>query len=385
MKPKAHPKYRFPWRSGNRFELLVDGEGFFPRMLATIEEAHQYILLELYLFESGAVANRFIEALGRAAQRGVTVNLLLDDFGAYGLSKHDRLQLARGQIQLAFYNRLRHGKLLRNLFRDHRKLLFIDGETAFVGGFGISDYFDSPEHPGRRWRETVIRIQGPVLADWQTLFLQVWNRNAPQPLALPTPTARPCDKGKLGRVVATGGLKVQEIKRSLIKHVRSAEHRVWIATAYFIASRKIQRALRYAAKQGADVRLLLPGPYTDHPAIRHAGRRFYSRLLRHGVRIFEYQPRFLHAKVILCDHWVSLGSSNLDRWNLRWNLEANQEVDDQGFAEAVRALFEEDFSHSIEYHYEQWLRRPWYVRLAERLWGAVDLWLARLGQGRDLR
>jgi phosphatidylserine/phosphatidylglycerophosphate/cardiolipin synthase-like enzyme len=125
------------------------------------------------------------------------------------------------------------------------------------------------------------------------------------------------------------------------------------------------------------VRLLLPGPHTDHPAVRHAGRRFYRRLLDAGVRVYEYQPRFLHAKVALIDDWVAIGSSNLDRWNLRWNLEANQEIDAPDFAADTAALFAADFIDSIEYHAETWGRRAWLSRLAERFWGAVDRWVDR--------
>jgi phosphatidylserine/phosphatidylglycerophosphate/cardiolipin synthase-like enzyme len=160
---------------------------------------------------------------------------------------------------------------------------------------------------------------------------------------------------------------------------------VWFSTAYFVPSRSVLRALQRAAARGVDVRLLLPGPYTDHPAVRHAGRRFYGRLLRHGVRIHEYQPRFLHAKSVLCDHWVSIGSSNLDRWNLRWNLEANQEVDDAGFAAQVQAMFERDFADSLEIRYPEWHRRGLRERLREHLWGRVDMLLESLGRVRGIR
>ena len=159
--------------------------------------------------------------------------------------------------------------------------------------------------------------------------------------------------------------------------------RVWIATAYFIPPWKIRRALKKAVRRGVDVRLLLPGPVTDHPAVRHAGRRYYQRLLRHGVRIFEYQPRFLHQKVIVCDDWVSLGSANLDRWNLRWNLEANQEVSDAGFARATCAMLANDFNDAVECRYETWRRRPWRARLPEWLWGMVDRLLERLSRRKD--
>ena len=385
MKSKGHNKYLFPWRPGNRFELLVDGRQFFPLMLEAIEKAQRYVLLEIYLIESGAVAARFIDAFVLAARRGVTVKLLLDDFGALGLSPRDRERLVRGGVELLLYNPIRFSKHLRNMLRDHRKLLIVDGEVAFVSGAGIADEFDSPEDPERSWRETAARIRGPVLVDWQELFVRLWNRHAPKPLGLPVPAPLAEADDMRGRVTVSTALARQDIKRSLYNRVRHAKRRVWLATAYFVPSRKVRRALKQAARRGVDVRLLLPGSYTDHPAIRHAGRRFYTGLLRAGVRIFEYQPRFLHAKTILCDDWVSIGSSNLDRWNLRWNLEANQEVESAAFGDAVKMMFDEDFRNSIECLYETWRRRPWHARLREHLWGRVDMWLESLGRRKGAR
>lgn len=376
-------KYRFPWRPDNDFELLIDGVVFFPRMLGAIDAAREYILLEMYLFESGRLADRFIEALTGAARRGVRVLLLLDDFGARRLSRRDRQRLASADIELAFYNPLRYGELRRNLFRDHRKLLLVDGQVGFIGGAGITDAFDGLDQPTHAWRETMVQIRGPVLADWQALFAEVWDRLHAQPLDVLPRTPEPIAEGPLGRVSYSGGLKAQEVKRAAIKWIRGAEHRAWVATAYFIPSWKIRRALRRAARQGADVRLLLPGPYTDHPGVRQAGRRFYTRLLRNGVRIFEYQPRFLHQKVLLCDQHVSIGSTNLDRWNLRWNLEANQDVDDQDFAERVQTMLEEDFEHSREILFQQWRYRPWHRRLLEWFFGKVDLYLEGIGRRRS--
>ncbi len=375
-------KYQFPWRPGNRFELLVDGHEYFPRMLEAVARARSCVLLEIYLFESGTVANRFIEAFVRAAARGVTVKLLVDDYGAGKLLRHDRARLTGAGVDLFFYNPLRLTRWLLNMFRDHRKLLIVDGETAFVSGTGLTDQFDDPRRPERSWRETAVRVSGPVLADWQDLFEHVWNRHAPLSMQLPAATPRAETDGMVGRVAPTMSLPVQDIRRSLFHRVRDAGQRVWLATAYFVPSRKLLRALQHAAQQGADVRLLLPGPYTDHPAIRHAGRRFYARLLKAGVRVFEYQPRFLHAKTLLCDQWVSIGSSNFDRWNFRWNLEANQEVDDPRFAKSVCAMFEADFSQSIEIDRASWPRRRRLARLREWFWGRVDLWLESLGRKR---
>jgi phosphatidylserine/phosphatidylglycerophosphate/cardiolipin synthase-like enzyme len=148
-------------------------------------------------------------------------------------------------------------------------------------------------------------------------------------------------------------------------------------SAYFVPSRRFRKALRRAARRGVDVRLLVPGARTDHPWVRQAARRFYGKMLRNGVKIFEYQPRMLHAKMILCDDWVSIGSSNLDRWSFRWNLEANQEIADARVADAAAALFEGDFAASRVLSRRHWRQRAWLDRLREGIAGVLDRQLDR--------
>jgi phosphatidylserine/phosphatidylglycerophosphate/cardiolipin synthase-like enzyme len=378
----AAVRYRFPWRGGNRFALLVDGPVFFARILRAIERAEREVLLEIYLAESGAVMDRFAEALVHAAGRGVAVRVLFDDFGARGLSVADRERLLRGGVEVVFYNALRRAKLLRNLLRDHRKLLAIDGRTAFVGGAGLTDEFH-PEPPAMPWRETMLEIEGPVVEDWRQLFNETWSRctgRVPGPAAAGA-SATPAAPQR-GRVATSSSLRRDEIVRSVRERIAGARERAWIATAYFLPSWSLRHALRRAARRGVDVRLLLPGPITDHPSVRHAGRRHYARLLSAGVRIFEYQRRFLHAKAVLCDQWASIGSSNLDRWALRWNLEANQEIDDAAFARELQALFVADFAASIEIDPQRWRRRRWRTRALEWLAGRIEGWLVRLRPGR---
>lgn len=382
---KQKRKYSFDWRDGNRFALLVDAGRYFPAMLGAIESAKVFIFLEIYLFESGSVANRFIDALLLAARRGVSVKILCDDFGTRGLSHYDRQRICESGIGLEFYNPIRFGKHLRNIFRDHRKILVVDGETAYVGGTGLTDDFDPPDNKKMGWHDMMLEIKGPVLTDWCFLFAAVWQRGSNVPLLVNVFSPQMQQEDMTGRVTGANGLLKQDVKKSFMSQVGSARNRVWMATAYFVPSWRIRRRLRQAARRGADVRLLLPGPHTDHPAVRRAGQRFYSRLLRRGVRIFEYQPRVLHAKAILCDNWVSIGSSNLDRWSMRWNLEANQEINDAGFAEVLAVQFAADFADSNELDYQQWSRRPRHVRLSEWFWGIIDLWLSRLGHDKPGR
>ena len=375
--------YKFPWRVDNHFETLVDSTEFFPRMLAAIGVARRFLLLEMYLVESGTVADRFIDALLETAERGVRVYLLFDDYGSVKLNPRDRKRLLHRNIQTVFYNPLPSYSILHNvyrivwrhinrgLYRNHRKLLLIDGTLAFAGGAGITDAVDVPDTPEMRWRETMIAIQGPVLEDWQQLFTESWNRYAKQSLTLPDVTLTSFDNGPPGRVTVNERHRTG-IQRSLLKQLKSARQRIWFSTAYFFPSWNIRRKLKRAARAGVDVRLLLPGPVTDHPGARYASHRFYGRLLKNGVRIHEYTPRFLHAKTVLCDDWVTIGSCNYDRWNLLWNLEANQEIQNRDMAAKVAGIFMNDFANSREITPGEWAQRSWRLRILEWFWKQVE-------------
>ena len=366
----------WPWRLGNEFRLLNDGGEFFARMLAAIEEARRYVLLEMYLVRSGAVATRFIDALGRAAGRGARVCVMFDGFGALGLTRADRRRLLDAGLELRFFNPLRLGNRLSNLLRDHRKLLVADGRVAFVGGAGLTDDFA----PGARrgpWRELMVEIQGAVIADWQRAFGRTWRRCGPELALVEPPACEAHADGAAGRLSLSEARQRSVLANGVLRRIDSATARAWIMSAYFVPSRRFRKALRRAARRGVDVRLLLPGARTDHPWVRQAARRFYGKLLRNGVKIFEYQPRMLHAKMILCDDWVSLGSSNLDRWSFRWNLEANQEIADARFADAAAALFERDFAVSRALSRRHWRQRAWLDRLREGIAGVLDRQLDR--------
>ena len=366
----------WPWRLGNEFRLLNDGGEFFARMLAAIEEARRYVLLEMYLVRSGAVATRFIDALGRAAGRGARVSVVFDGFGALGLTRADRRRLLDAGVELRFFNPLRLGNRLSNLLRDHRKLLLADGRVAFVGGAGLTDDFA----PGARrgpWRELMVEIQGAVIADWQRAFARTWRRCGPELALVEPPACEAHADGAAGRLSLSEARQRSVLANGVLRRIDSATARAWIMSAYFVPSRRFRKALRRAARRGVDVRLLLPGARTDHPWVRQAARRFYGKLLRNGVKIFEYQPRMLHAKMILCDDWVSIGSSNLDRWSFRWNLEANQEIADADFANTAAAVFAGDFAVSRALSRRYWRQRAWLDRLRETIAGVLDRELDR--------
>jgi phosphatidylserine/phosphatidylglycerophosphate/cardiolipin synthase-like enzyme len=373
--PEQFTTTGWPWRTGNSFELLDGGAEFFPAMLAAIEAAQASVLLEMYLVRSGHVVTRFSDALTAAVRRGARVCVVFDAFGSLGLSRADRRRLLEGGVELRFFNPLALAQRLGNLLRDHRKLLLADGRTAFVGGTGLTDEF-APGSPRGPWREVMVRIEGPVVADWQRAFARTWRRCGTE-LDLPLPP--PCEPagGAAGRLSLSEARQRSVLANGVLRRIDSSIERAWIMSAYFVPARRFRAALGRAARRGVDVRLLNPGARTDHPWVRYASRRFYARMLRSGVRIYEYQPHMLHGKVILCDDWVSVGSSNLDRWSLRWNLEANQEVADRRFADTVAALFERDFLVSRLISRHHWGERAWLDRLRESIAGALDRRLDR--------
>lgn len=365
---------RFPWRDGNQFELLVDGHEYFPAMLQAIEQAQHRIDLEMYLAEHGQVFTEFVTALRNAAHRGVIIRILFDDFGTRELHDSDKIALKTAGIELQLYNPLRWQQGTANMLRNHRKLLIIDQQLAFVGGTGLNDEFLVNSLNGTPWHELMVRIQGPVISDWCTLFERSWlgvrRHFIKRPVVRIT---NPINAGnQQGRVCASNGPHAHHVTQSLYQQIKLAKTRIWIVTPYFLPSLRLRRLLIHSAKRNLDIRLLVPGRFTDHPAIRQASRRYFARLLKHGIRIYEFKPRFIHAKVALCDDWVSLGSTNFDRWNLRWNLDANQEIQDARFAKQVEALLEKNFRESEELQYATWLQRPWYLRIQEWLNGKLD-------------
>lgn len=369
----------FPWREGNRFRLLIDGGEFFPWMLAAIEAAGAQVDLELYLLQEGACASRLVDSLCAAARRGVTVRCLFDALGSRGLGRRLAQRLRAAGVQLRWYNPLSWRRGLHNLYRDHRKLLLVDGRIAWVGGSGATDDFWQPQRTTpSRWHELMVEIHGAVVDDWQTLFERQWQacagdcawRPHVRPLAhLPS---RPLPGAGLARVAYADAQQHRDILHALLRNLAHARGRIWLATPYFLPGWKVRKALRKAARRGVDVRLLLTGRLTDHPPVRYAGQRYYPRLLRSGVRIFEYQPRFLHLKAVLVDGWASIGSCNFDHWTLRYNLEANLEALDPELACALARSFEDDFAVSREIRLADWHARPLYQRASQRLWGWLD-------------
>ncbi len=382
----------YPERDGNRFRLLAGADTFLPVMELAIHRARHYVLFEQYLISSGSVANRFIDAFSACVQRGVKVYMLIDHFGARSLSAADRQRITDAGIALLFYNPAYLSHFFRGLPRNHCKVLLIDGELAYSGGAGITDDYEA-RGSSLPWHDVIVEMRGPVVADWQNHFVRIWQRwddeiHLPEirPLEIKPPeTAVGQVGGQRGRLSVSLRGRRKFIRISLLSQLKEASERAWLGTAYYLPGPQMLWALRAAKRRGVDVRLLLPGEINDHPTVYHAGRRYYHRLLRQGIRIFEYQPAFMHAKLYLCDNYSSIGSCNMDRWGLRWNLEANLESSDQELSKEAESFFTEAFEHSKEITLDAWLQRPLKHRIREWLFGYLDLIIERFGVNWSLK
>ena len=376
-------KYHYPWRTGNQFQVLVDGHEYFTAMLEEITSAKKQILLEIYLIESGNIANQFIDALITARKRGVSVYLLLDDYGAKELDIRDKTRLTRAGISLFLYNPVTLFRIAKSLKRDHRKLLIVDMQTAFIGGAGITDEF-SPKVTSVYWHDVMLQIKGNIVNDLIDSFANVWNQsqNTQQqfsPQTLPTETKKNYPENR-ARILVAQGTEHNEINRALVSKIRSSKKQVWLTSPYFITSWKIRRALRHAAKKGVDVRLILPGIHSDHKWVTFAIHSYYPKLIKANIKIYEFQPRFTHSKIILCDNWFTIGSSNLDKWNQYLNLDANIEIYDSPAHAEIIKLFNNNFTDSKLVSLDEWYERTYIERFREWISGLTIRFLSFIGK-----
>lgn len=356
---------------GNHIWLLRNGAEAFPSMLEAIRAAQRQVLLEMYWFASDATGLAFARALADTAQRGVEVALIYDSLGSWEseLGMFDDLRKAGVKVLeynpvLPWHTRFRLAKLTR---RDHRKILVVDGEIGFTGGINIADKWQPEDQDGSGWRDDMARLEGPAVAGLSELFLRNWNSETDEPLARLSRAGEPKhNQPQKVRVLGENFLAHRrEIVRAYLKNLYRAERRVWIANSYFVPDRMVVRALKRAARRGVDVRVIVPGE-SDVEIVRHASRAVWGGLMRHGVRVYEWQKNMLHAKTAVIDgRWSTIGTFNMDARSLRSNLEVNVAVSDEGFAAFMEQSFEQDLESSREVDSHEFLFRPLSDRLLE--------------------
>lgn len=340
-----------PLVSGNRIRLLRDATENYPAWLEALEGARRSVHLEAYIIADDEVGNRFADALLACARRGVRVRVLHDWLGARGeAGRRFWRRLEAGGVEVRTFNPLRLDAPLAWFRRDHRKSLVVDGRLGFVTGLCIAvRWAGSPERGVPPWRDTGVEIEGPAVADLAQAFAGVWAEAGP-PIP-PEDLAKPEGAGPAGEVAlrvvatepATAGLYRLDLLVSAL-----ARKRLWITDAYFVGLPSYAQALRAAARDGVDVRLLVPGT-SDLGIVKRLGVAGYRPLLESGVRVFEWNGRMLHAKTAVADgRWARVGSSNLNLASWMGNWELDVAVEDAGFAEQVERMYEEDLRGTTE-------------------------------------
>jgi len=378
-----------PLTVGNDVTLLQDGPATYRAMYAAIEAARDHINMETYLLEDDEVGQRFAQALIDKQAQGVQVNLIRDSVGTLGTPSAFFKRLSDAGIQIVEFNPVNpiHAKKGWELNqRDHRKLLIVDGRVAFLGGINISSVYSSGsfsrgsrqrDDGGLEWRDTDVQLRGPVVAEFQKLFISTWGKQKGQPLTPKNyfPPPERVGKQAVRAIGSTPDEPYSLIYATLLSAIGSAETTVHLTNAYFAPDPQLIAALEAAAARGVDVKLILPSQ-TDSWLVFHAGRRNYAQLLKAGVKIYERRSAILHSKTALIDGvWATIGSTNLDWRSFLHNDELNAVVLGSEFGNQVQAMFDKDLAESDEITLPQWKRRSLDLRLKEFFSGVWEYWL----------
>jgi cardiolipin synthase len=370
---------------GNKVTLLQDGAATYSAMFAAIRKAQDHINLESYIIEDDEIGRQFANLLLEQQGRGVQVNVIYDSVGAFNTPKPFFERLKQGRIDVLEFNPInplaaKTPWLINN--RDHRKLLVVDGRTAFIGGINISSVYSSgsvvrgtakvPESTVA-WRDTDLQIEGPVVGELQKLFMETWEKQRGKPLTPKKyfPELKPQGKDIVRAVGSTSDDPYSLIYLTLISAIGNAEKQAYLTNAYFVPDPQLLKSLIDAAGRGVDVKLILPSN-SDSATVFHAGRSHYSTLLKGGVKIYERHGALLHSKTALIDGvWSTVGSTNLDWRSFLDNDEINAVILGRDFAQQMQAMFNTDLEASDAIDLESWERRPLSFRFKE--WMAL-LW-----------
>ena len=369
-----------PLTGNNTVKLLLNGEEKFPELLSALEGATSHIHLEYYIYENDDTGNSVVDMLIKKAQQGVEVRFMYDDFGSRGLGKKFIRKLEANGIETApFYKIKWYGLVNRLNYRNHRKIIVIDGKKSFIGGINISNRYRNDTQPKNNlyWRDTHLMIDGSATFFLQYIFICDWNFCAKNKLQFgsnyfPKYLQEEQIRDELVQIVPSGpDSKLPVIFYSLLKAIGAAKKQVLITSPYFIPGESLMDALIIAAKSGVEIKLLIPWK-SDSMIVNSAARSYYKELLRHGIRIFEYQKGFVHSKVMIIDDNLSVvGSANMDYRSFDLNFEVNAMLYSKSVTEQLQKAFNNDLEHSSEINPTDWLNRPKYIHLYEKLVGLL--------------
>jgi len=353
---------------GNRIDTLKNGDEIFPAMLAAIRSAQRNVDFETYVYWSGQIGRDFANAIAERARAGVQAHVLLDWVGSQKMEKDVLATMVDAGVRVEFFHPLRWYTIARMNNRTHRKLLIVDGKVGFTGGVGIAEEWTGDAQDPEHWRDTHFRVEGPAVAQMQSVFLDNWMKVTGEVSHggdyFPSLASAGGSDAQMFESSPTGGSASMELMYLLA--IVSAKRSILLEAAYFIPDDLASGALLDARKRGVDIRIIVPGKYNDAKVTRNASRSTWGPLLEAGVKIFEYQPTMFHCKVMVVDGlFTSVGSTNFDNRSFSLNDEASLNVFDASVAADQARIFEEDLAQSKEYTLADWNARSWWQRLSE--------------------
>ncbi|MDN3554075.1 cardiolipin synthase [Halomonas almeriensis] len=357
-----------PLTSGNRAELLVDGQATFRSLFDGIERADDYIVVQFFIVREDVLGREFKQHLQDAAQREVRVYFLYDEIGCHQLSEHYLNDLREAGVQVSAFHSSRGFRHRFQLnFRNHRKVMVVDGREGWIGGsnVGVEYLGESPRHG--HWRDTHLHLVGPSVLGLQEAFWEDWHWATGQVINLTWTPSTSGEECQNVIIVPSGPADPQETASLLVQHaIHSARERLWVTSPYFVPDHSVQDALRLAAMRGVDVRIMIP-ERPDHLLVFLSAFSFLPDMLRAGVRVYRYQPGFMHQKVMLIDdEAASVGTVNLDNRSFRLNFEITAFVPDRRFAADVHAMLVRDFAACRRVTLEEIQCRPLWRKLVSR-------------------
>jgi cardiolipin synthase len=349
---------------GDRVRLHRNGKEAFPAMLEAIATAKREILLEMYWIGDDIVGHSFVAALTHAAKHGIDVKVVYDAIGSLSVGLDFFMSLLRAGGKVREYNSLSSWNIAAVENRDHRKLLVVDGDLAFLGGINLAREWAPIEVGGGGWRDDMLAVEGLAAAELRTLFYKTWKKVAKERgpddlIPLQHSRSRPV------WVLSSQRRRKRSIHREYVSRIRHAQRSIEIANPYFVPDRKVQGALAGAVSRGVRARVLVPET-SDVPMVQYAQQALFEKLLSCGVEVYSMPGPMMHQKTaIIDDSWVTVGSYNLDERSLRKNLEVNVAIDDESFATHVRDLFDKDVAGARRVELVLWRQRGLVQRAAE--------------------
>jgi len=356
----------------NRVRLLESGKETFQTILEVVSTAQEIICIEFYIFRDDETGRKLAELLQEKSRQGVKVYILYDHFGSFLTSRAFWSDLKKAGIRLRASHPFKWSAPRSYIYRNHKKLIIIDGKRAFTGGFNIADeYYGYLRKRKKNWRDIGIYLEGPIASTLLDIFIQSWTTWKGEPIVWNRKIHSNTNGIPVIPIFASSGKARRKLRKLFIYSINNAKESIYLTTAYFFPSKKILKALEDAAKRGVKLKLLLPG-ITDIMPVFYAGRAYYRRLLKAGVEIYNYQGSALHAKTAVFDGcWSIIGSTNLDFQSLRRNDESNVGILDREFGKQLIEIFQKDLHNSIKIDAETWAKRPFYQKVLEKFFSAI--------------